>query len=125
LFLSFIVEFLSGLAFAWVRPGKGKLAAVENGCKKMPENENRYDIIREAVGGVLKKIQDGSAPEEIIALYENMTPEQFGFWLHGFYSGYSKKLEGRSAEACRFLKKVLANYEEDLKNGFYLRNIEH
>lgn len=88
------------------------------------ENGKPYDIIKQAVAGVFEQIRNGSAPQEIIALYENMTPEQFGVFLYGFYSGYSKKLEGRSAEAVRFLKKVLANYEEDLKNGFYLRNIE-
>lgn len=79
----------------------------------MPGNDNEkpYDIIKEAVGGVLQKIQDGSAPEEIVALYETMSASQFGYWLHGFFSGYSKKIEIRSSEAVRFLKKVLKDYE--------------
>jgi len=76
-------------------------------------NEKSCDIIKQAVAGVLQKIKSGEAPDELITLYQNMSPEMFGWWCHGFYSGYSKKIEIRSSEAARFLKKVLKDYEND------------
>lgn len=78
---------------------------------RMPSNEKPCDIIKQACRGVFDKIQSGEAPTEFISLYESMKPENFGFWLHGFFSGYSKKIEIRSTEAVRFLRKVLQDYE--------------
>lgn len=68
--------------------------------------EQNEDEIKRAVGLIVEKIKLHEAPEELIRLYETMKVENFAFWLHGYFYGYSKKLKFYSFDAYRFLEEI-------------------
>lgn len=65
--------------------------------------------INSLIETIHSKIISGEAPAELIAIYEKMRPENFGFWLHGFYCGIETNQAIYSSQICQFLRAEMQN----------------
>jgi len=72
----------------------------------MPDNEQNIEL-KTFVANVFEKIQRGDAPQEVVALYQQMKPANFAFWLHGFSCAMSKQPLLHTSEIYRFLRKEM------------------
>jgi len=68
--------------------------------------EQKEDEVKRAVGIIIEKIRTSEAPAELINLHEMMKPNNFAFFLCGYFWGYSKKLKLHSLDAYRFLEEI-------------------
>lgn len=75
--------------------------------------EEQRDEIKTLVEIIVRKIHAGDAPDEAIALYQNMTPESFTYWLHGFVCSYTKRKFLCNSALFRFLKEEIRGQTDD------------
>jgi hypothetical protein len=69
-------------------------------------SQGQIDRVKILISVVMKRISDGEAPEQIIALYQNLGPTNFTYWAHGFIYGYVSRKELLKSELFKFLKEV-------------------
>ncbi len=69
-------------------------------------DQEQVDEVKTMIHILAEKIRTGDAPEQIMSLYQNLGPTNFGYWAHGFFCGYSSRKELRQTELFKFLKEV-------------------
>ena len=66
--------------------------------------EEQRDEIKTLVGKIVGMIKAGETPNELVVLYRSMKPENFAYWLHGYYCAAGKHEALKRSEIFRFLR---------------------
>ena len=64
--------------------------------------------IKSAIAMFFEKVRDGDVPDEIIAFYQSMSPNDTKFWLHGFFTAICKQKVLLESEFFDFLVKMMS-----------------
>lgn len=73
----------------------------------MAKETNDGDKTKQSIAKVFELVQAGQAPKEVVGFFQNLSPDEVKFWLHGFYVALSKKRTVKNSEFYQFLKNQL------------------
>jgi hypothetical protein len=70
-------------------------------------SQGQTNRIKLLVSAIMEKIRTGDAPDQLVAMYEKIGGEGFGYWLHGLLCGLVGREELIKSEFLPFFNKII------------------